>query len=230
MCEETVPIYAIMIPIFVVAGYDALVGIAAVWFGSCIGTMCSTINPFSAVISSNAAGINFMSGFNVRAAALIVGTIICTAYGITYGNKVRKDPAKSIIIESKPYIDQKFCNAADIPEMTGRFKIVLVIFFATFGVMIWGVVKKGWWFGEMPALFLVSAIIIGIILGFSERELVNEFMTGAGDMIGVALICGVARSINFVLDGGLVSVYPGCHCLKRKKRLIWILKKQPVHM
>ena len=27
MCEETVPIYAIMIPIFVVAGYDALVGI-----------------------------------------------------------------------------------------------------------------------------------------------------------------------------------------------------------
>lgn len=142
MCEETVPIYAIMIPIFVVAGYDARAGIAAVWFGSCIGTMCSTINPFSAVISSNAAGINFMSGFNVRAAALIVGTIICTAYVITYGNKVRKDPAKSIIIESKPYIDQKFCNAADIPEMTGRFKIVLVIFFATFGVMIWGVVKR----------------------------------------------------------------------------------------
>ena len=205
MCEETVPIYAIMIPIFVVAGYDALVGISAIWFGSCIGTMCSTINPFSVVIASNAAGINFMNGFNLRVAALILGTLMCAVYVIVYGNRVKKDPSKSIILESKPYIDQKFCNSTEIPELTGRFKVVLVIFFATFGVMIWGVVKQGWWFGEMTALFLVSAIIIGIILGFNERELVNEFMEGAGEMMGVALVCGVARSINFVLDGGMVS-------------------------
>ena len=205
MCEETVPIYAVVIPIFVVAGYDALVGIAAVYFGSCIGTMCSTINPFSVVIASNAAGINFMQGFSLRIAALIVGTLICIIYVIVYGNRVRKDPSKSLILESKPYIDEKFCSQKEVPELTGRFKLVLCLFFLTFVIMVYGVVKLSWWFGEMTALFLVSAIIIGIILGFSESELVNEFLAGAGDMIGVALICGVARSINVILDNGLVS-------------------------
>ena len=205
MCEETVAIYAVIIPVFVTAGYDALVGIAAVWFGSCIGTMCSTINPFSVVIASNAAGINFMNGFELRLVALIVGTAMCAAYVIIYGNKVRKDPSKSIILDSKEYIDAKYCQAGEAPEFTGRLKLALLVFFAAFGVMIYGVVSLGWWFGEMTALFFVAAIIIGLILGFSEKDLVNEFLTGAGEMIGVALVCGVARSINMVLDGGLVS-------------------------
>lgn len=205
MCEETVAIYAVIIPVFVTAGYDALVGIAAVWFGSCIGTMCSTINPFSVVIASNAAGINFMNGFSLRVVALIVGTAMCAAYVIIYGNKVRKDPSKSIILDSKEYIDAKYCKDGEAPEFTGRLKLALLIFFAAFGVMIYGVVSLGWWFGEMTALFFVAAILIGLVLGFSEKDLVNEFLTGAGEMIGVALVCGVARSINMVLDGGLVS-------------------------
>lgn len=205
MCEETVPIYAIVIPVFVMAGYDALVGIAAVYFGSCIGTMCSTVNPFSAVIASNAAGIDFADGIPFRAAALAVGTLICIIYVIRYGNIVKKDPSKSLILESKDYINEKFCSDAEVPELTIKYKIILTQFFLTFVVLVYGVIKLGWWFGEMTALFLVSAIIMGIILGFSEREMVNEFLAGAGDMIGVALICGVARSINVVLDAGLVS-------------------------
>ncbi|MFV0517654.1 MAG: YfcC family protein [Aminipila sp.] len=205
MAEETVALYAVVIPIFVIAGYDALVGIAAVYFGSCIGTMCSTVNPFSAVIASNAAGISFMEGMAFRTAALVVGTLICIVYVMRYGSMVRKDPQKSLILESKEYIENKYCSEAEVPELTTRFKIILVQFFLTFVVMVYGVVKLGWWFGEMTGLFLVSAIIMGIILGFTEREMVNEFLAGAGDMIGVALICGVARSINGVLDNGLVS-------------------------
>jgi hypothetical protein len=205
MCEETVPIYAIVIPVFVMTGYDALVGIAAVYFGSSIGTMCSTVNPFSAVIASNAAGINFVDGIPFRVVALAVGTTICILYVIRYGNMVKKDPSKSLILESKAYIEERFCSDAVVPELTLKYKIVLVQFFLTFVILVYGVIKLGWWFGEMTALFLVSAIIMGILLGFSEREMVNEFLAGAGEMIGVGLICGVARSINVVLDAGLVS-------------------------
>lgn len=96
-----------------------------------------------------------MNGFNLRVAALIIGTLMGAVYVIVYANRVKKDPSKSIILESKPYIDQKFCNATEIPELTTRLKVVLVIFFATFGIMIWGVVKQGWWFGEMTAFSLI---------------------------------------------------------------------------
>lgn len=205
MCEETVALYAVVIPIFVIAGYDALVGIAAVYLGSSIGTMCSTVNPFATVIASNAAGINFMEGFGIRITALVVGTIICILYVIRYGRMVKKHPEKSYILESKAYIDEKYCSEAEVPALTGRFIFILVQFFMTFVVMVYGVVKLGWWFGEMTGLFLVSAIIMGIILRMSERDMVNDFLAGAGDMIGVALICGVARSINVILENGLVS-------------------------
>jgi uncharacterized ion transporter superfamily protein YfcC len=205
MCEETVALYAVVIPIFVLAGYDALVGIAAVYLGSSIGTMCSTVNPFATVIASNAAGINFMEGFGIRLVALVVGTIICIIYVMKYGNMVRKNPEKSIILENKAYIDEKYCKEAEVPALTLRFKIVLLQFFLTFVIMVYGVVKLEWWFGEMTGLFLVSAIIMGILLRMSEKEMVNEFLAGAGDMIGVALVCGVARSINVILENGLIS-------------------------
>jgi uncharacterized ion transporter superfamily protein YfcC len=205
MCEETIAFYPVIIPVFVVAGYDALVGIAAVYIGSQIGCMASTVNPFSVVIASNAAGVNFMEGFGLRLVALIIGTIIVAAYIMRYARRVKADPSKSFILESKEYIDKKFRSTEDAPQLTTRGKVALFQFFATFIVMIYGVTKLGWWFGEMAALFLVSAIIMGIVLGLNERQIVNEFITGAGEMIGVALVCGVARAANLILDAGLVS-------------------------
>ena len=59
LAEETIALYPILIPVFLAANYDALVCIAAIYMGSSIGTMMSTVNPFSVVIASNAAGINF---------------------------------------------------------------------------------------------------------------------------------------------------------------------------
>jgi uncharacterized ion transporter superfamily protein YfcC len=146
-----------------------------------------------------------MEGFGLRVVALIIGTIIVTLYILRYAKRVKADPSKSYILESKEYIDNKFGTTEEAPQLTGRGKIALLQFFATFGVMIYGVTSLGWWFGEMAALFLVSAIIMGIVLGLSEREIVNEFIGGAGEMMGVALVCGVARSINLILNAGLVS-------------------------
>ena len=39
----------------------------------------------------------------------------------------------------------------------------------------------------------------------SENEAINTFMRGAGDLISVALVCGVARAINFIMDNGCIS-------------------------
>ena len=71
--------------------------------------------------------------------------------------------------------------------------------------MIWGVSSQGWWFGEMAELFLVSGILIGIIGGVGEKAIVREFVNGASELIGVALICGVARAVSLLLDAGNIS-------------------------
>jgi len=71
--------------------------------------------------------------------------------------------------------------------------------------MIYGVSSLDWWFAEMTALFLVTGIIIGFLSKLGEKEFVNQFVAGAADLMSVALVIGVARSINLVLENGMIS-------------------------
>ena len=208
LAEETIAFYPILIPIFMAAGYDAIVCIAALYMGSSIGTMFSTVNPFSAVIASNAAGINFTEGLTTRGVGLLIATIITIVYIVNYGKKIKKDPSKSLVFSQKEEIEERFLKGYDkenVPEFTTRRKLMLTIFALSFVVMIWGVSTQDWWFLEMTTLFLAVGIVIGFISGLGEKAFVHKFVAGAGDLIGVALTIGVARAINLVMDNGLIS-------------------------
>lgn len=205
LAEETIALYPILVPIFIAAKYDVMVCIGAIYMGSSIGTMMSTVNPFSTVIASNAAGINFVDGLTFRFIGLILGTGITIAYILRYGSKIRKDPSKSIVYEEREKIAQKFEHSGEAPALTTRFKIALLLFLLSFIVMIWGVALQGWWFEEMTALFLVAAVIIGIALKIPEKIFVSKFISGAGELIGVGLIIGVARAVNIILETGNIS-------------------------
>lgn len=208
MAEETIAFYPILIPIFIKSGYDAMTGIAAIWVGSSIGCMFSTINPFSVVIASNAAGINFSEGMLVRGIGLALSVIITVVYIVRYGKKIKKNPQLSVVYDDTDRINAKLKmeeQKDEYEKMPLQFKIILILFFLTFAIMIYGVVKLEWWFGEMAALFLISAIIIGILGRMSEKEIAGVFISGASDLVGVALVCGLARAVNILLENGLVS-------------------------
>lgn len=205
LAEETIALYPILIPVFIAAKYDVLVCIAAIYMGSSIGTMMSTVNPFSVVTAANAAGINFTAGMGFRLAGLIIGTAVTIIYILRYAGRIRKDPIKSLIYEDKERIEKKFDKHAEDLVMTLRFKIALILFLAAFVVMVYGVAIKGWWFEEMTVLFLVTSVIIGIVLRVSEKEFVSKFIEGAGGLIGVGLVIGIARAVNIILETGKVS-------------------------
>lgn len=205
LAEETIALYPILIPVFIAAKYDVLVCIAAIYMGSSIGTMMSTVNPFSVVTAANAAGINFTAGMGFRLAGLIIGTAVTIIYILRYAGRIRKDPTKSLIYEDKERIEKKFDKHAEDLVMTLRFKIALILFLAAFVVMVYGVAIKGWWFEEMTVLFLVTSVIIGIVLRVSEKEFVSKFIEGAGGLIGVGLVIGIARAVNIILETGKVS-------------------------
>ncbi len=205
LAEETIAFYPILIPVYLAAGYDALVCVAAIYMGSSVGTMFSTTNPFSTVIGSNAAGINFTEGISFRLIGLVAGLFLTLAYIIHYANKVQKHPEKSFIYEMKEEISKNFSSEMKEETFTIRRIIILLIFLLSFVIMIFGVSRLGWWFEEMTALFLVSGILIGIVAGCGEKAFVSSFIGGAADMMGVGLVVGIARSINIILESGGVS-------------------------
>ncbi len=206
MAEETIAFYPILVPIFIAAGYDAIVALAAIYLGSSIGTMCSTVNPFSTIIASNAAGINWTLGLGSRMAMLIAGTVVCMLYIIRYAQRVKNDPTQSLIYSQKKEIEERFLKNIDpnasSTKLEKRHSIILTLFASTFFIMVYGVSSLGWWFEEMTTLFFVSAIIIALVDRIPEKEFVREFIQGANDLLGVALIIAIARGVTVLMDGG----------------------------
>jgi uncharacterized ion transporter superfamily protein YfcC len=206
MAEETLAFYLILTPVMIAAGYDALVAVAVILLGAGIGVLGSTINAFSTVIASDAAGVTFADGLPLRLAILAVTWLVTVAFVMRYAARVKADPSKSLVFDRKATNEAHFLKdtAADI-DFTGLQKLVLSLFALTFAVMIWGVSTGGWWMAEMSALFLVAAIIIGIVGRLGETKLVEAFVNGARDLLGVALIIGLARGIVVVMDAGHIT-------------------------
>ncbi|MCD9554003.1 YfcC family protein [Photobacterium carnosum] len=207
MAEETIPFYALLIPVMIAAGYDSIVGVAIIMVGAGIGCLGSTINPFATVIASNAAEINFVDGIWLRLAILIIGWLACVIYVMRYADKVKRDPSQSLVAEQGEANREYFLHGRgeSAPELTLTRKIVLAIFGLTFAIMMWGVASQGWWMAELSALFIGSSIVAGLVGKLSEVEITDSFINGARDLLGVALIIAIARGLVVVMDDGNIT-------------------------
>lgn len=205
--EETIAFYPILVPIFLAAKYDAIVAVACIFIGSQLGCMFSTINPFSTIIASNAAGIDWTNGLQSRVILYFIGVFICTVYILNYAKKVKADSSKSIIFNQKEAIEKMFAFSKDAKSIVFNFrlKLVLLIFIMCFVVMVYGVSNLDWWFLEMTSVFFVGAVLIGIICKIDETIFVNTFIKGANDLLGVAFIIGLARGVTILMQDGLIS-------------------------
>ena len=102
-------------------------------------------------------------------------------------------------------------------EFTGRHKLILVVFLLAFVTqMIYAseipredlglsIPTWWWWFPETTANFLFFGVLIGVIAGMKERVLVDTFIDGARDMLGVALIIALARGITVIMQNGHIT-------------------------
>jgi len=205
--EETIALYLILVPVFIAAGYDAMVGLACIYLGSTVGGMCSTINPFSVIIASDSAGVLWTTGLNGRILMFVICVTITILFILYYAARVKKEPATSILFDQKEKLDDYFGVHAreEVPPMTTQRLLILIVFISCFGVMIAGVTMLDWWFVEITATFLTGAILIGFIARIPEREFVSEFVRGASELLGVAFIIGIARGISILMSDGMIS-------------------------
>ena len=219
MAEESLAFYVLIITVMIAAWYDALVGASVVLLGCGIGVIGSTVNPFATGIASGFADIPLSDGLVGRLVILIVGVAMGIFFVLRYAERVRKDPTKSIIYHLKDSNEAHFSAATDdsggVVTMTREQKVVLTLFGTAFLVMVYGVIPwedlgiglptLWWWFPEMTASFLFFAIIIGVVGKMNEGELTTTFVDGARDLLGVALIIGIARGITVVMQNGQIT-------------------------
>ncbi len=209
MAEEGLVFYPIIVPIFLVAGYDLMVPLAVVFGGLSVGCIPAFSNPFSTIIASNAAGVDWMDGITQRLVLWVIVTGILILYILRYARKVKKDPTASLVYKTdgivKPSFDITVQEQTESPVLEAKTKLVLALYVATFLTMIIGVVFFKWWTLEMSALFLASSILIGVLTGMGEKIFLSEFVKGCESLLSVSLIVGVARGVTIILNDGQIS-------------------------
>jgi uncharacterized ion transporter superfamily protein YfcC len=217
MAEESLAFYALVITVMIAAGYDALTGASIVLLGCGIGVLGSTVNPFATGIASGIAGVSISDGIVGRLVILIAGLAIGIVFVLRYADRVKKDPTASVVYDLKADNENRFRAGGDAGDvaLTGKQKTILAVFALAFLVMIYGVVPWEdigipfptwwWWFPEMTASFLLFAIIIGLIGRMGEAALTTSFVDGARDLLGVALIIGIARGITVIMNNGKIT-------------------------
>ena len=215
MAEETIAFYPLVLPIVIAAGYDALVGVSIIMVGAGVGVLASTVNPFATGIASGFAGVSLGEGIILRVIMLIVLLPIAVWYVMRYAEKVRADPQKSYVADMYESNREHFIGEEYTTALNGKQKIALSLFGLTFLVMIYGVIPfddlgvplpvLGWWFPELSALFLIAGIIIGIFYRLKEEKLVDSFLFGAKDLLGVAFIIGISRGITVIMNDGMIT-------------------------
>ena len=212
MWEETMAFYPLLIPVFLAAGYDAIVGISVILLGAGAGIIASTVNPFATGIASGFAGVSLGDGILLRLLMWVVFEGVAIWYVAAYAARVKRDPSASVVGVGAGRLH---VDARETLPLTPRRKVILAVFAATFTIMVYGVVPfdemglpipvLGWWFPELSALFVVAAIVVGLIDGMGEEELAECFVSGCADLLGVAFIIGISRGITVVMNDAAVT-------------------------
>ena len=107
-------------PAYIKCGIDGALAAASIYFGSIVGNMFSTINPFGTVIGSYLAGVNFMDGIVFRVVAFVVGDAIVIGYFVFYHIRVTKYPEKSVVYEIREQIRNKVLKEEEEENGEGK--------------------------------------------------------------------------------------------------------------
>ncbi|MFZ5352794.1 MAG: putative basic amino acid antiporter YfcC [Bacillota bacterium] len=206
MGEEAIPFAMIVVPIMVAMGYDAIVGIMITYGATQIGFATSAINPFSVAIAQSISGLAVGSGSGYRWIMWAVFTLFGIGFTMWYGRRIKKNPQISVAYESDEYFrnDFKEVNMQKIEFKLGHSLILIYILLAIVWIM-WGIKVHGYYLPEIATIFFTIGLLSGItavifkLNDMTVNGIASSFRNGATDLVGAALVVGLAQGIILVL-------------------------------
>lgn len=208
MGEEAIPFVMILVPVMVAMGYDAITGIMITYVATQIGFATSWMNPFSVAIAQGIAGLQVGSGSGFRMFMWAVFTAVGALFTMLYAKRVKANPESSVSYESDAYFRN---NNAESAEKDSSFKMghALVLLTVALGIVwiIWGVNEYEYYLPEIATIFFTIGLVSGVLgvvfkLGnMSVNDIASAFRGGASDLVGAAMVVGMAKGIVLVLGG-----------------------------
>lgn len=196
MSEEIIALVPVLLLVTRRLGFDPLTAVAISIGAAGVGAAFSPINPFQVQIAQKLAGLPLLSGSAFRVAIMAVALI-----GWIWGTW-RHARRTRIVPEAGSEADLD--GPTEPGGRTGRHAIVLALVLAAFAMFVFGIMRLGWDFDQMAALFFAMGLSSGIVGGLGVGGTARGFVTGFTSMTYAAMLIGFARAIFVVLNQGRI--------------------------
>lgn len=192
MSEEIIAMVPVLLVLTRRLGFDAVTAVAISVGAAAVGASFSPINPFQVQIAQKLAGLPLLSGspFRIAVMALALAGWIWAVW--RHALKTRRPP------------DARDGLTTDAGRLDGRRGAVLAIVLAAFAIFVYAVMRLGWDFEQMAALFFAMGVLAGVVGGLGISGTAAGFVTGFSSMAYAAMLIGFARAIFVVLTEGHV--------------------------
>ena len=219
--EETYGLVSIFIGIGLALGYDSVVGGAVVYIGVATGFAAATTNPFSVGIAQSIAEVPINSGLFYRLIIFLSFQLVAILYVMRYAKRVKEDPKRSVMYGiAAEFTPPEIHDTDNLFSL--RQKLCLGLFFITIGTLLFGTMRLGWYINEIAALFLMMAVITGIVSGYSATEICNMFIESTKSVVPSILVIGFTRGILLTMQDAMISdtvVYGLSHLLNSSNKM-----------
>ena len=205
MTEEAIPFITILTPLMLALGFDSILAVGISYLGCIVGFATAMLNPFTVGIAQSIAEITLFSGVVYRSILWVITTIVGIIFLMIYARRIKKNPQLSPMYKLDEEKRKKL-NKSENEEVkfTLSHKIIIASIGVCLAVIIWGVLKEGFWIPEIAAVFLITGIFAGIVGGLKADEMADAFVAGAKDMIGAAMVIGFARAIVIIAENSQI--------------------------
>src|SRR5699024_1022979 len=183
---------------------DAIAGVSIIYLGYYAGQAAAVFDPIILGVAQEIADVPIFSGYGLRIALFIILLAITILYVFNYVKKVSNDSSKSIM-GSQRFAEKDLKDETEsIPAFSFTHMIIVLLFFMTIGVFVYGSLQLSWGINELAAVFLINAILTALISKQSPNSFVHTFMGGAQNILYGALIIGIASSIGELMEEGMI--------------------------
>ncbi|MEN9062528.1 YfcC family protein [Ponticoccus litoralis] len=207
--QELALVYVpVILPLMIALRFDSVTAVAVALLATTAGFTSGVLNPINTGLGQSIAEVPLYSGAGLRAALFVALLGAAVIHVTRYASKVRANPAASLMAgtareEEKRRLYQTAEIGAALQFTPRQFRAGLVAL-AFFGVMIWGVLTRGWFMMEMAGLFVLMGITVGMVAGLTTTKICEAFNEGFRDVLVGAIIVGLARAVAVMLEQGQV--------------------------
>ena len=190
-----------ILPLIIRLGFDKITAVAVVLVATIAGFTVGLTTPANLGVAQEIAGLPFYSGIGYRVIILAIVLSVGIYYVWRYAKKIQNDPTKSIVYDEGNGEQEHVAEYTEL-KATSRQLIASIGLGISIIILIYGLLKFGWYFQELAGLYVLIGVGVGLISGLRPSEISESFIEGFKQILLGAMIVGVARGVAIVLNDG----------------------------